>query len=213
MELESLNSLLKAAAMVLGVLTALAAGAGWYTESIVSERQAARLTTIGKDVADARSRQAEAENRLKSVEGETARQQERAAIAERELLEVRNTLADRTLTDEQSVRITEAVKPFTGVVFQLFTFRNDREPAALSRRIKMAVLNAGWAEHADSTGWLTSVATGIVIASNSAGTDRDRMAAEALATALKSQGIEGNAVVAGGIRLGVGVKIQVAKKP
>ena len=90
-EVETLNAFFESAAMWLGLLTAVAAGAGWYTESIVSERQAARLRSLGTDVADARTRQVEAETRLKSVEGETAKQQERAAQAEKQLLELKRS--------------------------------------------------------------------------------------------------------------------------
>src|SRR4051794_32363313 len=99
MDVETWNAVLKTAAMFLTVATALAAGAGWYTESIVSERQAARLATIGKEIADAKTKQTEAETRLAMIELDTEQQRQRAAEAERKLESER---AARVKLDERT---------------------------------------------------------------------------------------------------------------
>lgn len=151
MDVEFWNSVFKSATMWLGLLTALAAGAGWYTESIVSDRQAARLRDLGKEIAGARTQQAQAETRLKSVEGETAKQQERAANAEesaaqakRQLLELQERLKPRQLTSEQRVRLLESLRkiPKGPLVFEAVL--GDAESSVFAGQIAAIFKEAGW---------------------------------------------------------------------
>jgi len=192
--------------MALVVLGAIAALLGAFAYRWNDEAQET------KD-AELRLFQDESRTKVANLEIEASNARTRAALAERQLLDVKNKLADRVLTREQLARITNTVRPFAGVVYQLSTFRGDRETAALSGQIENAIGPAGWALHADSQGGLLGTATGIVVIGNREGTERDRNAAEELAKALSAEGLEARSIVAGGIRIGVGVKIQVAKKP
>lgn len=145
MDVEGWNSLFKSIAMWSGLVTALAAGAGWWTESIVRTRDTERLRIIGKDIADAKAGQAAAETRLKSVEGETAKQQERAANAERSLLELKQRVAPRRVTPEQRAQFivrTKSLAKSPGSV-RVLTI-SDAEAVNLSRDLEALFKEAGF---------------------------------------------------------------------
>ena len=78
-----------------------------------ANENAARLNI---DVADSKARQSDAESRLRSVEGATAKQQERAANAEKDLLEVKARLEPRGIHSERFLTVLRKFPPATAVV-------------------------------------------------------------------------------------------------
>lgn len=181
------------AGVVAVIATALAAIAGvvsWYFSQVVAEA---------------------AETRAREMDLRISEQQERAATAERQLIEVRNKLAPRVLAPEQQERITAAIAPHSGITFSVFTFPGDAEPAALARTLAAAIESAGWTIRPVSGGLLGS-ATGIVVGVRRGGTPKDFAARDALVAALNSEGLEARAAVSGQIPDGE-IKLQVARKP
>jgi hypothetical protein len=108
----------------------------------------ARRESIAKlnvSVTEARTRQADAAARLKSVEGETAKQQERAAKAEKELVELRETLKPRTLTAEVRTQLIDALKSSSVKGPVLVTcIAGDSESCLFAREIRACLELAGW---------------------------------------------------------------------
>ena len=71
-------------------------------------------------------------------------QQERAATAERSLLELQERLRDRKLGEEQHARFIERLKLGPRCPAQIFSSVNDREAALFAEAIRSAIEQAGW---------------------------------------------------------------------
>ena len=127
------------------------------------------------------------ETKLAEASERAAGAEERAANAQKELLEVQQRLAPRELTEEQGNRITEAVKPYAGIIYQLFTVLGDKETASLAAQIQWSVDRGGWKVH-ESKNSLLSAATGIVVATRPDADSRIQNAVNALVQALKAEG-------------------------
>lgn len=183
MDLETFNSLLKIGVFVGGIC---AVGA-LITETIISSRQASVIRQLTKDTSDAKTLQVEAETRLKTVEGETAKQQERAANAEKALLELKEGLQPRTLSAAQrSLFIAALSGQPKSTNLRVLTASDDREASDFARQIADALKDAGWkADLVASSGRL--LGTGIEVQHGEAGMQPHVLA---LQGAFKAAGLE-----------------------
>lgn len=197
MDVEAANTAFKLLALVAtGVTFLLGAGALW-TEVLITRTQRAELARLAKELATAQTGLAE--------------QQARAASAEMDLLALQTKLSPRVLTPEQQERIAAEVKPFAGLVFEIMTYPGDAEPAALAKTITSVLTAAGW-ELRPVKGTLLGSATGLVVTVIREADEKQREAAATLVSALNTEGITA-ALAVGALKIGVTIKIQVAKKP
>ena len=79
-----------------------------------------------------------------TLQTEAALQQERAAKAEKELLEFREKMRYRVLTPQQRAKLTGALTPFEGQVVEVAEYKMNPEPAAFSAQIQSVLLLSGW---------------------------------------------------------------------
>jgi hypothetical protein len=93
--------------------------------------------TLHKAALDAKAAQQQVETHL-------AEQRERAAKAERELLELQQTLADRQLSDKQFKEIIEALRPFSGQEYDVTAYWDSKESLNIAERINQALQIAEW---------------------------------------------------------------------
>jgi hypothetical protein len=130
-------------------------------------------------------------------------QQERAAKAEKELLELREKFKPRILTATQQVRISERLRPYTGKYFDV-ALHVEPETQDLLIAIEDALKAAGWIEidwkSGQSMAEINFVRTGkpiagivsltgVVIQSHPENVPESAAASRALASALNAEGI------------------------
>ena len=82
----------------------------------------------------------------------------------------------------------------------------------MSKRILNALTAAKWVRDSNSSGSLLGSATGIVVAVQRDGPTKDQDAGNALVAALNAEGLGARRGDAS-LKIGVAIKIQVAKKP
>lgn len=93
-------------AVLLGLTFAVGAGA-IITGYFINKRQAVRIATLGSEVVEANRKANERAGRL---ELEAARQREKAAKAESDLLELQQRVKPRMFTDDQRRSLIDALK-------------------------------------------------------------------------------------------------------
>jgi hypothetical protein len=81
---------------------------------------------------------------LALLQTEAAVQQRRAATAEKDLLEFKEKLKYRVLTEEQRTSLIDALTPFKGQVVEIAEYKMNPEPAAFSGLIQSVLLLCGW---------------------------------------------------------------------
>lgn len=158
MSVEALKSLFDVAAVVLLFLT-FAAGFGvLITGNIINKRQEEKLHKFDLDIIKAKSDlnaqvgqvailqkdASDAKAAEQTVEIELAKQQEKAAIAEKSLLALQQTLADRALTDEQLKTIGDSLKVFSGQEYTVTAYWDSKESLNIANRIHAALQLAHW---------------------------------------------------------------------
>jgi hypothetical protein len=139
MSLESSVSLWDSLAFWLTVTGAALVFFGGVT-SVVYRRYNRELLKVR-----ASESQHERDATAKSIADAGARAAEANARAAEAQLALAKFKAPRTLTAEQSARVTKAVKPFAGMQFTIAVF-NDPEPIGLMPQIENALASAGWIE-------------------------------------------------------------------
>jgi hypothetical protein len=139
MTLEDWNTVLQFSSAVLGGVTFAVGAATIVTGYFVSKRLDLR-------VAQAQSTAANAVAQSRQLEGDVAKQQERAATAERDLLLLKRAVAPRRITPEQQQEIVRLLNSATskGRV-SVSTFSNNAEPLAYAEEIRKVLAVAGWA--------------------------------------------------------------------
>ncbi|HTU44426.1 MAG TPA: hypothetical protein VMF91_05160 [Bryobacteraceae bacterium] len=119
---------------------AFAFGAGvWFTSNIINERQAAQLRQFDKDLTGAKS--------------ELGKQQERAANAERSLLELRERIKPRHLTDKEAAAFVAALRTHPGGTSDFgTTIGGGDEAANFAKQLLPLFRQAGWKAPEDISG-------------------------------------------------------------
>src|SRR5262249_31175305 len=142
--LEDWNTVLQVgSAIVLCATFVIGTGALW-TSYVLGKRQELRIAAIQRDAA-------EANERTKRLEIEAAEQRERAAVAERQLLELQQRMKPRNLTDIQRSAITSAMVNFSFLPntekrqsAAVFATSIAFEATTLADQIAESLKNAGW---------------------------------------------------------------------
>ena len=176
MSVEALKSFFDIGTVILLFLT-FAFGAGvLVTGSIINSRQDKQLRQFDKDLTDAKT--------------ELGKQQERAALAERSLLQLKESLKDRELSDAQFDALVESLKPFAGQEFDVIAFWDNAESVSIGNRVVSALRKSGWIRidpgyHAAFLGGLVGIK--VTVEQNSDA--KTKKAANLLALSLSKQGL------------------------
>lgn len=159
------------------------------------------------------------ENENLKLKGTVATLQERAAKAEKDLLEVQERLAWRDLSVEQQARILAKLKKHSGAEFDIRVFQ---EPEALRfLNIMIEILHsAGWIQRPVDAAFEITTKYGVagvslsggVIVRNAPSHPELREAANALATALVAEGIAAKTTQDGVERNPERIHIAIGKK-
>ena len=199
--MEFLKSVCEIGSVVLlGLTFIFGAGALWATRKI-NERQAAQLRNFDSRLTEAKTelglqqqRTAEALTRQQEVETELSKQKERTAIAERTLLEMKRSLADRTLTEEQVRDLVRDLSRFVGQEFEVTAYWDSKESVAIAERINYALQAVGW-KYLPYKEWhgLPGGVVGIQVWTNPHADPRTKEAASSLLSALLSVGLQAEA--------------------
>ena len=198
----------------------------------------------GKMAGEARERAAKIENenirlrgQLAGLERNVAKQQERAAIAEKDLVKLREKIADRHLTPEQQSRIAKSICRFGGIAVDIGKYSSNAEIEELAKEIKGALPkmcdgNPGFEVSFFQWGARAPGFSGIQIIITEDMSKKSKTFADVLAAALKQEGlqVEGpmlnptrgrirlggsdiSASIGAGIEPGTPVEIAIGKKP
>jgi hypothetical protein len=115
------------------------------------------MATLDRDVADANRKAAEAtqgtakaladaagaNERARQIELEGAAQRERAAKAEKDLLEIQTRLAPRTIGNAQEAAMVARLSPYAGQRLAIIGLSGSDEIAQLARRLAAVFTKAG----------------------------------------------------------------------
>jgi hypothetical protein len=134
--LEWWNSVFQFSSAVLLGLTFIAGTGAIITGHFVSQRQARLISTTSE-------RAAAANERASKLELDAAAQQERAATAERKLLELQRQLAWRALTPAQARQLASELGQFPGTRVQFVRYA-DPEASLFAEQIRTALSEASW---------------------------------------------------------------------
>jgi hypothetical protein len=175
------------------------------------EAKDGQLTVDLKDkdvkIAEAGSRAAAAETKAEGfrldignakaaqqkVQIELARQEERAAKAERALLELQERNKPRQISGEQARQIIAKLKEFSGLKVNLFAYAGDEEIVRIANQIILilrAPNGAGWLLFSASGNELGRAVSGILVEIKTDADPQSQAAAVALVSALKGAGLE-----------------------
>ena len=109
-----------------------------------------KIVPLERDAADAKGALAELQIRASDavaaqqrVEIELGKYQERAAIAERSLLELREKVADRDLLGKRS-EFLSALHGLSGITVFIFVVQSDAEAGRFAKQIRTLLNEAGW---------------------------------------------------------------------
>lgn len=140
------------------LLAALAACAGYsvyyFTNEISLERErllerfklekTAEIQSASARAAEADARAAEAVRSLRGLEIELVRQRERAARAEKELVEIQERLKPRRITDAQRGLLIQALQKSPKGPLTIATPIGDAEAQMFARQIREILESSGW---------------------------------------------------------------------
>ena len=129
MSLEDWKAIFEIGGVVLLFLTFLFGAGALLTSTRINARQAVQLREFEKRLTDAKI--------------ELAHQQERAANAERALLELQTRLAHRRISQSDHDRFVASLQPYKGSVVDL-TEITDLEAAQFAKDIIAVLRDAGW---------------------------------------------------------------------
>lgn len=124
-------------------------GIALYTERVINRRQTSRIVALETDLANANKALSE--------------QQERTAIAQRELLELQLKLQPRTIPSSVRDAIVAELKTAGSFSAQIHRYSDVTEVAMIGHQIAETLSAAGW-KVGDSTASGGILVTGIVIA-------------------------------------------------
>ncbi|MBI3895694.1 MAG: hypothetical protein HY313_07155 [Acidobacteria bacterium] len=158
--------ILLAITAVIAVATAVVSGVALSKQERLRDAES-RLASLKEkqlrdELTEAGNTAKEARDRSVMLETEAAKQQERAAKAEKELLELQQRLAWRTFTKEEEQRLVKELTAFSGMVAEL-TLLGDDEAARFGETIISILGNAGWSVRIVTTGVSVPPRYGIII--------------------------------------------------
>ena len=180
------NSFFQWGSVVLVALTVFFGAGALIAGNILAKRQEGEIS--------------QAAERIATLEIEAGKQRERAAAAEKALAEVQERLRPRELIGEQIKRIRESVAAFGGTPYQLVV-NPDPESLRLIMFMDRILRSAKWTPVSGEEGGVSSelesgslaeneVFAGIAVTFAHGMNDRSKQAAQALAYALKREGLK-----------------------
>jgi hypothetical protein len=146
-----------------------------------------------KDLAGLQKAASDAKAAQQKVETELAKQQERAANAERALLKLQEHNKPRHLAAEQQQNVATKLKQFAGQKINLLAYSDDGEIIGLTNNIGNALAGpggAGWVISASLGSVTTSAISGILIEVTKSADSQARLAADSIVAALRSEGLD-----------------------
>lgn len=145
-----------------------------------------KITGLQKDASDAKAAQ-------QRVEIELAKQQERAAKAEKDLIEVQERIKHRNLTPDQQKELIAELKPFSDQEIDVFVLSDaGDEVGHISEQIVSVLKKSGWLVRIGNGSEVGIARSGIVISNLPDADAGSRKALSSLESALRSKGLEVN---------------------
>lgn len=130
MAVEGMKTIFDWVAVILLFLTFAAGLGALITGNIINKQQAAKLKQFDSDLTESKTK--------------FARQQERAAIAERELLTLQQRVEPRKISPELANLMVERLRSFQGQKLQLVWFISSPEIINFASEIQRVLVAAGW---------------------------------------------------------------------
>jgi hypothetical protein len=130
MSVESLKSFFDVASLVLVLLTAVTGTGVLVTGHIINKRQAVQLRQFDHDLTQSKM--------------DLGKQQERAAIAERDLAILKDTVRPRRLTQEQQAALVDMLSGGPNGPVTLVCLACDDEATRFAKQIDTVLRLAGW---------------------------------------------------------------------
>src|SRR5579863_4686657 len=144
MSLEGLKQIFEIGGVILLFLTFIFGAGALYTASRLNVEKDAQLRQFDKDLTDNKGRVAGLEQDVVNAKAEMARQQTRAATAEKALLELQQRLAHRRISKSDHVKFVAALLPYRGSSVALTKLLTDSEAATFADDIIAVLTEAKW---------------------------------------------------------------------
>lgn len=103
-----------------------------------------KIANAGKDAAEANVRSKALERSNLTLQNAVAQQQERAALAERELVQLKDSLKDRVISHEQEEELTKLLAGDPTGPVEIWWITSDKDAYPLAIKIKDILNKAGW---------------------------------------------------------------------
>lgn len=170
--LETVSFFASVAVVLLTVFAAIAGAFALYFSSRLGavkdaalERfkteSATTIATAGERAAEANNKAAEANERAKALELEVAKQRERAAKAEKDLLELQQRLAWRSFTTDQQQKLVAELSRFGGVNV-VVTQLGEVEAGLFAKQLLSILTAARWSVARNFAGSMSPPPYGII---------------------------------------------------
>src|SRR6266567_215428 len=174
--------------MIWTLVVAAIAAAAVVVSTRKSITEAKKLDEVKDRIADIKEE--DARTRQQTIDLALAKQQERAAKAEKDLLEVQERIKPRHLTLAQQKELIVELKPFTGQAIDVFVL-NDAgdEIGHISEQIVSILKESGWVLKVGNGSETGISRSGIVITPLDNADAGSRKALSALESALRSKGL------------------------
>jgi hypothetical protein len=144
MSLEGLKQIFEIGGVILLFLTFIFGAGALYTASRLNVEKDAQLRQFDKDLTDNKGKVAGLEQDVANAKAEMARQQTRAAEAERSLLELQEKIRPRHLSREQKEAIKNALKGFPPHRVEILTVIGTPDGDPFGRELADAINSGGW---------------------------------------------------------------------
>jgi hypothetical protein len=135
MSLEGWKTFFEVGGVALLFLTFVFGAGALFTSTRINARQAEELRQFNKKLADAQT--------------ELAKQQERAATAEHTLLQLKESLKNRTISPGQRAKLIQMLKGSVSGPVEILWMTSDSDSYPLGLQIKEILKAAGWPDAVD----------------------------------------------------------------
>jgi hypothetical protein len=151
MPVETWKAIADWATIVLIALTVVSGSVALVLGDRINEKQSEQLRKFDAGLTEAKTKAAEAGERAGKLEIEADKQRERAATAEKELLELRQRLAWRRISPKEYPALVSALKPYHEYAVEV-TKLGEVEAGQFADDILKLFGDAGWKVHLSTIG-------------------------------------------------------------
>jgi hypothetical protein len=130
--------------LLVAFFTWLVWDAGNKVQDAIRDNANAKIAEAGKDAAEANERSKVLEQSNLRLQSTVAQQQERAAAAEKELLQLKETLKDRVISDEQEQKLRQLLAGEPNGPVEVWWITSDKDSYPLALKIIDVLKKAGW---------------------------------------------------------------------